>query len=221
MFHHRELVGNEHHREPELVAQVEQQIQDLRLHRDVQGRDGLVRHYEVRLQEQGARDGQPLQLPAAELVRVTLQNLVGQADITQQPFNAGPGVLGGQLVYVSHLAQRLPNGHFGVEGRIGVLKNHLHLPAMFFHLLMVEIGYIRTPEQHLAAGHGQQTQDAAAQGRFAASAFPHDSVYLAPLYRQGNVVHRPQMLVLDGKIFLQLVHSNDFFAHHACILTAC
>ena len=43
--------------------------QDLRLHGDVQRGDRLVRHQQFRFQNQGARNSDPLALPAAEGVR--------------------------------------------------------------------------------------------------------------------------------------------------------
>jgi len=48
----------------ELVLQIGQQVQNLRLHRQVQRRDGLVQHQKRGVQHQRARDGDALALPA-------------------------------------------------------------------------------------------------------------------------------------------------------------
>ena len=73
-----EIVGDEEVREPELVLQVLQQIDDLRLHGDVERGDRLVEHEELRIRRQRARDADALPLPAGELVRIALA-VVGTA----------------------------------------------------------------------------------------------------------------------------------------------
>ena len=45
---HRQVVGNEQEREIELLAEVDEQIQDLGLDRDVEGGHGLVGEDELR-----------------------------------------------------------------------------------------------------------------------------------------------------------------------------
>jgi len=56
--------------EVELLLQVGQQVDDLRLDRDVECRDGLVRHDEARVERQRPCDANSLALPARELVWV-------------------------------------------------------------------------------------------------------------------------------------------------------
>ena len=80
VLHHQHLVGHEaHHREvvadedvgqAELVLQVLQQVEHLRLHRDVERAHRLVEHQHLGLQRQAARDRDALALAAGELVRV-------------------------------------------------------------------------------------------------------------------------------------------------------
>ena len=57
-------------RESEPLLEIEQQIDDLRLHRDVERRDGLVADDERRLEREGARQPDALALAAAEFVRI-------------------------------------------------------------------------------------------------------------------------------------------------------
>src|SRR3954471_2454921 len=61
-----EIVGDEEVREPELLLQVLEQVEDLRLDRDVERRDGLVAHDQLRIQGECARDADALALPAGE-----------------------------------------------------------------------------------------------------------------------------------------------------------
>ena len=65
--HQRQVVADEHHGRAAVPLDVEQQGDDRRLHRDVERRDGLIRHDEFRAAGEGARDGDALLLPAGEL----------------------------------------------------------------------------------------------------------------------------------------------------------
>ena len=70
MPHDREVVGDEQVRELELVLQLLEQIDDLRLNRDVERRHGLIRDDEVRVERERPRKADALSLAARELVRV-------------------------------------------------------------------------------------------------------------------------------------------------------
>ena len=66
---HAQVVGDEEVGQPELLLQIEQQIEDLGLHRDVERGDRLVGHDQARIEGQGAGDADALALAAAEGVR--------------------------------------------------------------------------------------------------------------------------------------------------------
>src|SRR5258708_39282833 len=70
---HAEVVRDEEVGEMEPLLQVLQQVDDLRLDRDVERGDRLVQHQEARGHGQRARDSDPLALAARELVRVALE----------------------------------------------------------------------------------------------------------------------------------------------------
>ena len=57
---------------PSVALQLSQQVEDLRLHRDVERRGRLVADDQLRLHRQRARDGDALALAAGELVRIAL-----------------------------------------------------------------------------------------------------------------------------------------------------
>ncbi len=76
---------------PELVAQVLQQVDHLRLHRDVERRDGLVADEQARLDRERPRDPDPLALASGELGRVALVVLGVEADQLHQLLHAPAG----------------------------------------------------------------------------------------------------------------------------------
>ena len=76
---HREVVRDEDVGEVELALEVLEQVEDLRLHRDVERRHRLVADDQLRLQRERARDADPLALAARELVRVAVVVLRAEA----------------------------------------------------------------------------------------------------------------------------------------------
>ena len=70
LCHHPEVVGDEHERHPELLAQAPQQREDLRLHRHVERGGGLVGDQQLRLVGERHSDHHALAHPPGELVRV-------------------------------------------------------------------------------------------------------------------------------------------------------
>ncbi len=84
MPHHREVVRDEQERQLVLLLQFLQQVDDLRLDRDVERGDRLVAHDEGRLHRQRARDAHALALAAGEFVRVALRHVLEQPHLRQQ-----------------------------------------------------------------------------------------------------------------------------------------
>jgi hypothetical protein len=82
---HREVVADEEVGEARAALQVLHQVQDLRLHRDVEGRGRLVADQELGIAGQRAGDRDALALAAGELVRVLLAVGGIEADLGQQP----------------------------------------------------------------------------------------------------------------------------------------
>jgi len=64
VLHDAEVVGDEQVCQAQLFLEVGQQVEDLRLDRDVQGGDGLVAHDESGVEREGAGDSDPLPLPS-------------------------------------------------------------------------------------------------------------------------------------------------------------
>src|SRR6266853_1638354 len=67
-----------------LVLQVLQQIQDLRLDRDIERRYRLVADEHIRLHREAAGDGDPLSLAAGELMRVLEERNLGEPHLFEQ-----------------------------------------------------------------------------------------------------------------------------------------
>lgn len=70
MTHHRQVVRDEDVGDPQLLLQLVEQVQHLRLHGEVQRGDRLVTDDHVGVQRQGTGDPDALALPTGELLRV-------------------------------------------------------------------------------------------------------------------------------------------------------
>ena len=124
---HAEVVGDQQQRHSQPVAQILQQLEDLRLHGDVQRRGRLVGDQEIGLARQGHGDHHPLPLPAGELMRIRAQPLVriGQGDQVQQFKSSFPGVALAQgPVDIEDLADLPLDRAQRVQGRHRLLEHH-------------------------------------------------------------------------------------------------
>ena len=83
-----EVVGDEQIGEAELLLQIHQQVDDLRLHRNVERRHRLVADDQLRVERQRAGDADALALPAGEFVRIAVERLGPQPDLAEQRLDA-------------------------------------------------------------------------------------------------------------------------------------
>ena len=125
---HGKVVGDEEDGQPQVAAELVQQVYHLRLDGHVQRGDGLVGDDQRRLHDDGAGNPYPLPLAAGELVGVAVGVLAQKADADQ-------GLCDGHaylpLVFDSPdaeaLSDYLADCHAGVERGGGVLVDHLNL----------------------------------------------------------------------------------------------
>ena len=82
--HHAQVVGDEQDGQAEPLLQLEQQVDDLRLHRDVERGDELVGDQALGLDRQRAGDADALALAAGELVGLAVGGVRRQAHQVQQ-----------------------------------------------------------------------------------------------------------------------------------------
>ena len=124
-----------------LALQVDQQIDHLRLDRDVERRDRLVAHDQARPERQRPRDADALPLSAGELMRIVLHLVGPQADLREQfgdPFLLRAA--GGEPVHAERLADDVARGHARVERGERILEYDLHRAPMRPHLGLAEAG---------------------------------------------------------------------------------
>ncbi len=180
VLHHGEVVGDEQIGEAEALLQILQQVDDLRLDRDVERRHRLVADDQVGIDGERAGDADALALPAGELVRIAPGMFGQQADDFQQLAPARGARRGvADLVHPQRLGQDFADGHARIERGVGVLEDDLHVPAQPAQLVLVEVGDLLALEAHRARRRVHQAQDQASGGRLAAAGFADQRQRLA------------------------------------------
>ena len=128
-FTTRQIVRDEQVGQAEPLLQVEQQVDDLRLHRDVERRDRLVGDDEARVERQRARDADALALAAAEGVREAVACTAPAAPPGRAaPRRACAGCSRrADAVDQQRLADDVADHHARIERGERILEDHLHV----------------------------------------------------------------------------------------------
>ena len=132
-----EVVRDEQIRQVELRLQLLEQVDDLRLDRDVERGDRLVGDDEVRVERERAGEADALALPARELVRVARGRVRREADDLEQLAHTRrrPACRCARPCVHERLADDPADAVARVERRERVLEDHLHPPAQRAHAL--------------------------------------------------------------------------------------
>ena len=222
---HGQVVRDEYIGKVPLVPELQQQLQDLRLDRNVQGRNRLVADDQFRIHRQRARDPDALALSAGKFVGVPVQVLALQVHRNQKvaddAFTLGAR---GDAVPLQRFLQRPENGEGRIQAGIGVLEDDLQGLAGLVQFLARQAAKIARAFServlHRAGGRPDQLQKGFAQGGLAAARLADQAEDLASIYIQIDPVHRLHLAGLgledtlpDGKICFDAPHpEQDFLA---------
>ena len=153
MPHHRQIMRDEEVGEAEFALEILQQVDDLRLDRDIERRHRLVEDQHARLEGERARDADALLLPARELVREAAHHARRQPHHLEQardPRRTAHLLV--EPVDSQRLGDDLPRALDRVERGEGVLEHVLHVPAHLAHRAAAERGDVAAAETDAAAG---------------------------------------------------------------------
>ena len=131
----RQIVRDEQiaHREP--LLDFLEEADDVGANRDVQRRDRLVEHDEAGAGRERPRDGEPLSLPSAELVREQTRHVGPEADQLQELGDSGSHIRRGQtFVRLDRLADDVAHAHAGAERAVRILEHDLDLAPIVLQL---------------------------------------------------------------------------------------
>src|SRR5262245_57897300 len=217
----REVVRDEQVGDPVLLLQVDQQVHDLRLDRDVERRDGLVADDELRVQDEGAGEADALALSARELVRVAVDVPRIETDLLERllhpldPLGLLPDAVDGQA-----FGHDRADGHPRIERAVGVLEDDLEIAPVAAHLFGRQREQVRAVVPDGSRGGLDEPEEGAPGGGLAAAAFADEAQRFARRDLERDVVHGADVghdprehPFLDGKVFLQVADFDQGTAH--------
>ena len=179
-LHDVQVVRDEDVGQAEVALQVLEQVQDLRLHGDVERRDRLVADDQLRVDRERAGDADALALAAGELVREAVVVLRVETDDLEQLLHAPLDLgVGADAVHLERLADDEADALARVQRSVRILEDHHHLAAHRAHLGARELGDVAALEDDPPGGRLQQLHDAAGQRGLPAAGLADDAERLA------------------------------------------
>ena len=190
-----EVVGDEEHGERVGAAEAGEKIEDLGLDGDVERGGGLVGDEEAGSVDDGHGDEDALALAAGELVGEVCEAAfgVGKGDLVEGLEDAvadlGPAERG--VMGLDGFGDLSADGHDGVEGGHGLLKDHGDLPAALAAELGVGEGAeVLTGEEDLpgdAGGGGKKAEQGERGGGLAGAGLADEAEGLAGVDAEADV----------------------------------
>ncbi|CFM93886.1 Uncharacterised protein [Bordetella pertussis] len=201
---HAHVVGDEHDAHAHFLLQLADQLQDLRLDRDIQRRGRLVGDQQRGLAGQRHGDHHALAHAAGKLVRMTVHDRprLGNAHLLEHAQRLGArgrGVLA--LVQPDGFGNLLAGGEHRVQRGHRLLENHGHVGAAYaahgplrrraqVDDVAVAAAQRDAPLGDASAAMLDQAHQRQRGHRFARAGFAHDGQGLAPVDVKGQVAHR-------------------------------
>src|SRR5262249_33271962 len=175
----------------EALLQVLKEVHDLCLDRDVQRGHGFVAHDQVGLHCKRTADRDPLGLPAAQLVRVTCNQMARKAHHVQKlAYAAGARGAGEETVDIERFTDKVANRHARIKRGVRVLENDLQLAADAAQAPLVEAAESRAFEQYAASAGADELNNGVAGPPLAPARFADQSQGASAFDAETDAVHR-------------------------------
>ena len=223
--HHAEVVGHEDHGHVAVALQLAQQVEDLRLHCDVEAGGGLVGHEEARGAGQGDGDHHALAHAARELGGVGLVALDrgGDAHLHQQRERGLLGLALGELqVDPERLGDLVADPLHRVERRHRVLEDHGDVRAPELAQLVVrrveDLGAVVAHRPRLRGRRPrEQAHDRPGQHGLARARLAHDAERLALVEGERHALDGLQRAAAGGEGDVEVLDLEQPASAHSLI----
>ena len=188
---------NENHRYAGCAQQFFQHLQNLRLYRDVQRGNRLVRYNQIRLYGQRTGNADTLALPSADFVRIPQRQFRGQFNALQQRRDTGPSRRTirqfRRAMDTQYLVQTIADAHARIQRPQRILKNQLDVPTIGSALFAGKVGQTLPAPQDIPRRRLLQADQCTRNRAFSASARPNQPDTLPGFNRKGNVADRRRL----------------------------
>ncbi len=199
--HHAQVMGNHNQRQPALIPQIEQQAQNLRLYRHVEGGSRLIGDQHLGLAAQGHRNHRPLAHATGKLVGIVVDAAlgIGNSHLTQYLDSLHASLTAcALLVLTDTFSDLLADAHQRVEVTAGILEYHADLSSAHpAHAGLVQRQQVLPGQPHggtldTQSGRRQQAHQRSTGQSLARTAFTHQAEDLALRQIEGQAIDQGQ-----------------------------
>ena len=178
--YHRQVMTDEQIAQATACLEFTQQGNQLFLHAAVQCRGRLIQHQQSGLEDQGARQGNPLTLAAGELVGIAIGTYRGQFDFLQHLRHTLANLVFAErwMMKAQTFTDDVRHRHAWRQRAVWILEDDLHLTATQAQRVAIQRIDAFVLEVDLALG-GLQLQERQGECRLAGPRFPDHAERLA------------------------------------------
>ena len=196
-----EVVRNENHRKTEVLLKLFDEIENLRLDRDIQRGDRFIRDDELGFWRERPGDGDALALATRKLVRIFPHHPRIQADGGHQGLHAVEEGIALQLgmALADGLGEGRKNGHPRVERGVRVLENHLEIQPPLPDFRCRKSGQVFPIQNDGAGARRDELHDRAGKSRFPTAGLAHQTEDFTLFQTKRHAVHRADYVFTRGK----------------------
>ena len=188
-----------HHenRQTQLLAQPQQQTEDLPAHRRIQAGNGLISDEYAGLQCKRSRDDDPLALTTGKFMRVAQEEAFGwpQTRLGERLGHLGL-LITGDLVDAQAFGDGVIDGVARIEGAERVLQDQLHLATEVLQPSIVQRFALK---QHRAPGRLFQPEQSPRERCLAAAGFPDECDDFTGVHLNVNTIDGPHATPEDDR----------------------
>ena len=180
-------MGHDQQRESHVALELTEQVEDLRLGRDIERGGRLIRNEQARLVHERNRDGDALAHTARKLMRIGGEALCrgGDADCLERGKRAGAGCSLGDLLMRRYALDHLRiDAQHRIERHHRILKDHCDVAAANTAQLLLrcanELHAVKPDGAcHNASGRIDEAENGPSRHRLAGAGFAHQAEHLA------------------------------------------
>ena len=210
IVHRGEVVGYEDIGEAEALLQVDQKVEHLSLYRDVERCGRFVEDQELRLERNGARDGDALALSAGKFVRVPSQMFRAEPHLPEVAFDPAVEF---RAAETQHGLERFPDDvtdlHFRIQRGIWVLEDDAEIAAHGAHRRPVAALDDDVLEPDLATVRLDKPHERKRDRALAATRLAHERQCLARRDRKTDVVHGAYRAMAAGIMLGEVPYGEE------------
>jgi hypothetical protein len=173
-----------------------QQVDDLRLDRNIERRDRLVEYQDLRLDRERARDTGALALAAGQLVRIAIEVVARQADTFEQFGDlAAPFIRLADSMETKRIRNRLLDRPARVQTGVRVLEHDLDEAVKSQEVLSKKFATVPSVEDQRPLREARKADKATRQRRLAATGLPDNCKSLGGIKIERNAAQRVNRIV--------------------------